>query len=54
MVGVWTQWSASTSSVNRSVATDVPTGGGPYAGYIQANVVGDGWQSIAVSADLNS
>ncbi len=52
--GLWTQWAASTSSVIRSVVTDVPTGGGPYAGYIQANVVGDNWQSIAVSADLNS
>jgi hypothetical protein len=36
------------------VTTDVPAGGGIYAGHISGDVIGSGWPSIAVSTDLNA
>jgi len=52
--GLWTQWAATSSNVTRVVTTDVPAGGGSYAGHISGDVIGSGWPSIAVSTDLNA
>lgn len=49
--GAWPQWASAGSSVTKTVSTD--RSAGAYAGLISADIKGDAWQSIAVSAELN-